>query len=197
MVNSRHVRVVQPTFCSLRLPLVMKKWPIILTLFAIVTVVDQGTKYIAKEQLRGEGRISMAGDIFRLQYSENTGAFLSMGANLPEPLRKGLFTGLVAVILVVFLIYLIRNNGLNRAAIVAGALMFSGGVGNLIDRIFNDGAVVDFLNLGYGTIRTGIFNVADMAIMAGLFLFIFVGKEVPPEETAAPEASTTEESSAA
>ncbi|MEM8485729.1 MAG: signal peptidase II [Bacteroidota bacterium] len=177
----------------------MKKWPIILTLFVIITVVDQGTKYLAKEHLLGEGRISMANDMFRLQYSENRGAFLSMGANLPEPLRKGLFTGLVAVILVVFLIYLLRNNGFNRAAIIAGALMLSGGVGNLIDRVFNDGAVVDFLNVGFGSVRTGIFNVADMAIMAGLFLFIFVGKEVLPEEAVAPEGSkpTTEEGSAA
>ena len=105
----------------------------------------------------------------------------------------------MAVILIVFLVYLLRNNRLNRAAIIAGALMLSGGVGNLIDRVFNDGAVVDFLNVGFGSVRTGIFNVADMAIMAGLFLFIFVGKELPLEGAEAPEASasTTEESSAA
>ena len=154
----------------------MKRWSIILALLFITTACDQGTKYLAQEHLIGKGRISMAGDIFRLQYSENTGAFLSMGSNLPDPVRKALFTGLVAVILAGFLVYLLRSKALNRQSVIGG-LMLGGGVGNLIDRVFNDGAVVDFLNLGIGSLRTGIFNIADMAIMAGLFLFIFAGQE--------------------
>lgn len=155
----------------------MKRWPIILALLFITTACDQGTKYLAQEHLIGKGRISMAGDVFRLQYSENTGAFLSMGANLPDPVRKALFTGMVAVILAGFLVYLLRSKALNRQSVIAGGLMVGGGVGNLIDRVFNDGAVVDFLNLGIGSLRTGIFNIADMAIMAGLFLFIFAGQQ--------------------
>ncbi len=156
---------------------VMKRWLIILILFVSVTACDQGTKFLAKEHLMGEGRISMAGDVFRLQYSENTGAFLSMGAELPEVLRKTIFTGFVALILVGFLVYLLRSDALNKATFIAGGLMVSGGIGNLIDRVFNDGAVVDFLNLGFGAVRTGIFNVADMAIMAGLVLFLFAGNK--------------------
>lgn len=155
----------------------MKRWPVILFLLVITTACDQGTKYLAQEHLIGKGRISMAGDVFRLQYSENTGAFLSMGSELPEPTRKIIFTVLVAVILGGFLVYLLRSKELNRMSVIAGGLMVGGGVGNLIDRIFNNGAVVDFLNLGIGSLRTGIFNIADMAIMAGLFLFIFAGRE--------------------
>ncbi len=155
----------------------MKKWPIVLALLFITTACDQGTKYLAVEHLAGEGRISMAGDVFRLQYSENTGAFLSMGANLPEPVRKTIFTGLVALILAGFLVYILKSDALNRMSVIAGGLMVGGGLGNLIDRVFNDGAVVDFLNLGIGSIRTGIFNVADMSIMLGLFLFLIAGRE--------------------
>jgi signal peptidase II len=51
------------------------------------------------------------------------------------------------------------------------ALLIGGGVSNLVDRI-SRGAVVDFLNLGIGSLRTGIFNVADMAIMSGIALLI-------------------------
>ena len=124
----------------------------------------------------GKGRMSMAGDLFRLQYSENTGAFLSLGADLPDPLRKTLFTGLVAIILSVFLYYLLTNGEMNKNSLIAGGLMIGGGVGNLIDRIVNDGAVVDFLNIGIGSVRTGIFNVADMSIMLGLVLFLLAAK---------------------
>ena len=50
--------------------------------------------------------------------------------------------------------------------------MISGGFSNLYDRITNHGGVVDFMNMGVGSLRTGIFNVADMAIMAGVLLLV-------------------------
>ena len=60
----------------------------------------------------------------------------------------------------------------------AFSLVAAGGIGNLIDRIFRQGRVVDFMNMGITVnqfpLRTGIFNVADVAIMAGLFLIIAI-----------------------
>ena len=46
-------------------------------------------------------------------------------------------------------------------------LVMGGGFGNLIDRIYNQGRVVDFMNLGIGSLRTGVFNVADLAVTFG------------------------------
>lgn len=68
------------------------------------------------------------------------------------------------------------NRGVNavksgRLLAAALALICGGGIGNLIDRVRFDGHVTDFLNLGVGSIRTGIFNVADMALMIGVALF--------------------------
>jgi signal peptidase II len=68
---------------------------------------------------------------------------------------------------------------------VAIALICGGGIGNLIDRVRFDGLVTDFLNVGAGPLRTGIFNVADMALMLGLLLF-FVRRE-RDEHKSAPE----------
>jgi signal peptidase II len=57
----------------------------------------------------------------------------------------------------------------------AGLLLFlAGGVSNLVDRVAM-GRVIDFLNLGIGPLRTGIFNVADMAILAGVVILIVEG----------------------
>ena len=53
-------------------------------------------------------------------------------------------------------------------------LLIAGGLGNLIDRLVY-GYVTDFLNVGIGSLRTGIFNVADMAIMLGVGLLFFAG----------------------
>jgi signal peptidase II len=51
------------------------------------------------------------------------------------------------------------------------ALFLAGGVSNWIDRALR-GSVVDFLNIGVGWLRTGIFNVADVAIMVGVAIFV-------------------------
>lgn len=56
---------------------------------------------------------------------------------------------------------------LRLAQVIGLLLVASGGLGNLLDRLFNQGAAIDFLNLGIGPLRTGIFNVADVLIIAG------------------------------
>jgi signal peptidase II len=52
-------------------------------------------------------------------------------------------------------------------------LLTGGGLGNLIDRISNNGAVTDFLRLGIGPLRTGIFNLADVAIVSGVLMLLW------------------------
>jgi signal peptidase II len=50
--------------------------------------------------------------------------------------------------------------------LVGLALVIGGGVSNWIDRAVR-GSVVDFMNIGLGWLRTGVFNIADVALMAG------------------------------
>lgn len=151
----------------------MKKLTILLPILAACIVFDQITKYTAKHYLEGRGVYSYIGDTFRLGYSENTGSFLGLGSSLPENVRTFLFSGLVAVFLLVFLVYVIKSSDISKTGVIASALIIAGGLSNLIDRLVNNGAVIDFLNLGIGSLRTGIFNVADMAIMLGAFLLLW------------------------
>ena len=46
-------------------------------------------------------------------------------------------------------------------------MVLGGGFSNLLDRMLKSGAVADFMNIGIGNVRTGIFNLADVAIMVG------------------------------
>jgi len=148
---------------------------------------DQVTKEIAKQTLRGSGSIRMLNDIFRLQYSENQGGFLSLGANIPDSVRFWIFTLLVGFFLIGLLLYLVRGKDLSRNQIIALSLVLSGGLGNLIDRIVYDGRVIDFMNLGIGSLRTGIFNVADLAITGGVIWLLFL-----PIRRAGPPSSSSE-----
>jgi len=143
---------------------------ILITLSCIV--IDQVSKFVAKQYLDPGDFYSFAGDTLRLQYAENSGAFLGLGATLPEPWRHLIFTVLVGVFLLWLLVYLLRSTELTSLATVCLSLVCAGGLSNLIDRIAYDGRVVDFLNVGIGPLRTGIFNVADMAITFGALLML-------------------------
>jgi signal peptidase II len=70
------------------------------------------------------------------------------------------------------LTYALLSRSGHPSGTAAVALLFAGGVGNLIDRITSGGSVVDFINLGIGSVRTGIFNVADVAITVGVLILL-------------------------
>ena len=55
--------------------------------------------------------------------------------------------------------------------------MLVGGIGNLIDCVTNNGLVTDFLNIGIGPVRTGIFNVTDMAVTCGAIAAVFLARD--------------------
>ena len=133
---------------------------------------DQVSKSAARTMLHSGVTESLFSDSLRLQLTENPGSFLSLGASLPEHLRFTLFTATVAVILVGLVCAALFARRLSTARFVALALVAGGGISNLIDRLLYDGRVTDFLNVGIGSLRTGIFNLADMAILAGALLLV-------------------------
>lgn len=136
---------------------------------------DQTTKYTAKELLPSDSVIRLAEDTIRLQYTENSGAFLGLGASLSAETRFWIFVVLVSVALSVMLFYIFGSRTLPWRPAVALSLFIGGGASNLIDRLVYKGAVIDFLNIGIGNLRTGVFNVADVAIVAGAGLMILSG----------------------
>ncbi len=128
---------------------------------------DQATKSIATNVLRDQPPRSYLGDTVRLDYAQNPGGFLSVGANLPNSFRIGLFVGTNCVMMLGLLSFLILKRNIPLLLFISLVYVLSGGVGNLIDRVYNNGLVTDFINLGIGPIRTGVFNVADVAITFG------------------------------
>jgi signal peptidase II len=155
---------------------------IVLRIIFASMAVDQATKWLAKTYLAPDGFFSFAGDTIRLQYAENTGAFLSLGSSLPDPWRHIVFTVLVGIFLGALLAYLFFSRALPRNYAACLSLLCGGGLSNLIDRVAYDGRVVDFLNVGIGPLRTGIFNVADMAITTGAIFLLVDSFRTPAEK---------------
>jgi signal peptidase II len=126
----------------------------------------------------------MLNDVLRFEYAENLGAFLGIGAGFPRPIFL-LFPSLLAVALIIVLARLMtQRQDVNLATLIGLSLMAGGSIGNQIDRIMNAGAVVDFMSIGIGQIRTGIFNLADIAILAGAFI-LSVGVSKNSDKTGA------------
>ena len=134
---------------------------------------DRVTKQIAGRALAGAGRRSFLGDTLRLEYAENTGGFLSLGAGLPVAARTALFTIGTALLLALGIAAAVRGRWSGRP-LLGLALVVAGGASNWIDRLAH-GSVVDFVNVGLGPLRTGIFNVADVAVLAGAGILVLEG----------------------
>jgi|RhiMethySRZTD1v2_1073278.scaffolds.fasta_scaffold08263_12 signal peptidase II len=155
---------------------------IIVAIVAVVLVVDLATKVWAQNNLPGHETKSHLHDTIRIGYVENTGVFLSLGHALSPAVRFWLFVVGVAAVLATLLVLTLVDHRFHLPEVIAVAAIVGGGVGNLVDRIQLDGSVRDFLNVGIGSLRTGIFNVADMAITFGgiaLLLFPFFRRKTP------------------
>ena len=139
----------------------------------LVLILDFVTKRAVlanEEALRS--KVSVLGDFLRFVYVRNPGSAMGL-----FPVGRTVLVG-ISVAASIFLIFLYRttNPGLviRRGAMAA---ILGGAMGNLVDRIFYNGHVVDFIDVGIGTHRFYTFNVADMGVTVGgtlLFLCILL-----------------------
>jgi signal peptidase II len=145
---------------------------VVLGIVAGTLALDRLTKNLAIDNLADQPPREFLGGIVRLLYEENPGAMLGLGSGLHETSRFWVFTVVVGIVLAGLLLYLLFRRNVTTCDVAAFSMIVGGGVGNLIDRLMYDGIVVDFVNVGIGSVRTGVFNVADTAVIAGVALYL-------------------------
>ena len=160
-----------------------RRYTLILVIVICCVGCDQATKAIARETLTNRPPISLLGGVIHLEHAENLGAFLSLGARLPEQLRFLLGVVFSGAMLVVALVFALRAQDISQPQLICLAFFVGGGIGNLIDRIWNNGAVTDFVMFGIGPLHTGILNLADVAITFGALVFMLLSFFERSEET--------------
>jgi signal peptidase II len=161
------------------------------TLFAFALVLmlvgcDQATKSCARHDLEFSGPVESLGGWVRFQYSENEGGFLGIGSSLPYAVRRSITVAFACLTLGGMLLLLFRGHRLRTAQCFAVSMMLAGAAGNIVDRLFNHGKVIDFVILGKGILHTGIFNAADVYLLTGMILLLAVhvsGRKVPPQRS--------------
>jgi signal peptidase II len=146
---------------------------------------DQISKSIARSNLARHEAIGLLNDHITIMRVENTGAFLSAGHNLPPTAKFILLTVLPVFILAIGLLYVLTKN-FSRITTLSICFVIGGGIGNIYDRVMH-GSVTDFVHIDFILFETGIFNMADVSIMVGMFLIVgesIVKQFTPVQETA-------------
>ena len=143
----------------------------ILFLLALNIGCDQVSKAVVRHKLQYYDRIEFLQHHFTIQKVENTGAFLSLGDSLSGPVKTVLLNILPLLAVLFGLYYILTRTNLNRTILTGIILIVGGGAGNLYDRVVH-GSVTDFMYINFVLFHTGVFNVADMSIMAGMFIIL-------------------------
>lgn len=144
--------------------------------------VDQLVKLLALVSLQtnsfkfGTSPLNLA-----LELSLNPGAFLSLGAALPPQVKQLIFIVGVAVVVAWALGWSLSNWNQPLRKVLPLYAIALGGIANLIDRVFRDGHVVDYMVLNVGPTHTGVFNIADIAITAGA-IYLMIDLLVQPRK---------------
>jgi signal peptidase II len=139
----------------------------LLIVLCSVLLLDQASKVAVLLLMQPGESVPVISDFVRLTFVRNSGAAFGMlsGNNVPF-----VFTTLLAMAAVVFLIFRSMRSGSQFSFPLE--LVLGGALGNLVDRV-RLGEVVDFIDMGWKGHRWPVFNVADIAVTAGVILFCY------------------------
>lgn len=144
---------------------------------AALVGLDRFTKWlvVTKMQLKETINLIKIGDteVLNFFYCLNNGAAFSKLSG-----HRWLLVVITSVVLAGLLVFMMSGRIKRPINIAALGLVIGGGVGNLIDRIFNEGLVIDFID--FRLINFPIFNVADICAVvgAGLVLLVVILDEI-------------------
>jgi signal peptidase II len=141
------------------------------TMFTILTVVglllDQATKLYIDHGMRLFDSIPVVTNFFHITYVRNRGAAFSFLSDASWRLPFFIGISVVAAIVILIAFHKLRDD--QKLAQISLAMIFSGAIGNLIDRL-RLGEVIDFLDAHWYQHHWPAFNVADSLICVGVFL---------------------------
>ncbi|HEV7948374.1 MAG TPA: signal peptidase II [Glaciihabitans sp.] len=160
-----------------------------------VYAIDQISKYLIVANMTEREQIPVIGELLQFFFIKNSGAAFSLGEGM-----TWIFS-IVATGVAVFIVVFARRIRSTAWAVLFG-LLLGGNLGNLTDRLFREpsfgqGHVIDFLQL-YAF--PAIFNIADVAIVSSMGLFILLtirgigldGQRPAPASTAAVDGTADE-----
>ena len=151
---------------------VLHRFLLVMPVLVACIILDQATKEIARLTLSPILSTAYLDGMLRFVYAENTGIIFSIGVGLPDSEKHLLFTLLPSVLFLILLTYLFFRRELSQLTLISCSMIIGGGISNILDRLTNHGAVVDFVYILFWGGSTGIFNLADVMISAGCAILL-------------------------
>ena len=149
---------------------------------AVVIALDQITKATASSRLFLGQPVPVLDDVVRFTLVHNTGAAFGLfpGSRVPF-----IIISILAIVVVIYLF--LRETYRSLANRILLGCILGGAIGNLVDRV-RLGWVVDFVDIGVGSLRWPVFNVADSAVTLGVIFLAWnlarAGRPAPNPEDA-------------
>ena len=136
-------------------------------LIVVIVALDQWSKWAIKTSYNLYQSKPVIQDLLHFTYVTNDG--MAFGLSFPGGKHVLL---IMTILLTGFIVGFLWKEKNGHPLIKYGlALILSGAIGNLIDRLLY-GKVVDFLDLMIGNFHWYIFNIADSSVTIGMILFI-------------------------
>lgn len=148
----------------------MKKFKLFALTAGIVLLLDQLSKVYIDTAFNLYESVAVLENFFHITHVRNPGA--AFGILAESSLRIPFFISVSLLASIGIIWYLRKVDIADRWQHFALGLIFSGAVGNLIDRI-RLGEVIDFLDIHWYQYRWPAFNVADSAICVGVGIMFF------------------------
>lgn len=147
-------------------------WVAFVSLMVGVTGCDHATKRLAATELQSRA-LGVWPHVLELRVAHNTdSAFSLLGDTLSPHARWILLSVLASAVTLGALVFIVRRwKDLDPMARLGGALVISGGLGNVYDRLLT-GHVIDFIHVEHWP----IFNVADIAVTLGVLALVWSWK---------------------
>lgn len=130
----------------------------------LIVVFDQITKLLAVHYLKDKPPVTFIPKVVQFNYAENTGMAFSLFSG-----ARWIFVLLTLCVCIFALWYLFTNRTSNLWEYWSIGVIVAGGIGNLIDRVFNS-YVIDFIEPTF--MNFAIFNIADSAVTLGAASFV-------------------------
>ena len=145
----------------------MKRWQLFGAIALVGLLAHQATKLYIDRSMQLFDSIQIVGNFFHITYLRNRGAAFSFLSDASWRLPFFIAVSIVAALVILIAFRKLRED--QRLAQISLAMIFSGAVGNLIDRV-RLGEVIDFLDAHWYRHHWPAFNVADSLICVGVFL---------------------------
>jgi len=145
----------------------VKRWQLFSLIVIAGLLADQFTKIWIDRSMRLYDSIQVIENFFHITYLRNRGAAFSFLSDASWRLPFFITISIIAAVVILVAFSKLRDD--QKLGQTALAMIFSGAIGNLIDRI-RLGEVIDFLDAHWYRHHWPTFNVADSLIFVGVFL---------------------------